>query len=414
MTVRRFLSLLALMLTLSACQAGVNQCPIGNPEMPYTSAHEPQVGDILHLPTGIYVDKAALFDQASRAQVVFVGETHDNPASHRLQVEILQAMEKNNPHKVSLAMEMFTPAQQEVLDRWTAGELQEREFLKEVDWYHTWKMNFALYRPLLKLAKEKKIPIIALNADDALVSKVGHTPPAQLSKEVRSELPKMVDDPYQTAATKAYYGGHQIEAGAFAGFQRVQTLWDETMAENLANYLKSEKGQGRRVEVVAGGNHIAYGYGIPRRLFRRIPVSYLLVGSREIEIPKDKQNRFMDVTMPEFPMPPYQFIEFTRYEELKNPGVKLGILIDEDKGGLRIKGVIPGSVAEKSGLQKEDLLTELDGLPLKELFDLIYELQQKKVGDQLTLTVERAGKTISVPVKITEQEPKHLMEHGKK
>ena len=409
MTFSRFLSLALLLLTLTACQAGSGPCPIGDPEFPYPPARDPQVGDILHLPTGIYVDQAALFNQAARAQVVFVGETHDNPASHRLEFEILQALEERNPGKVSLAMEMFTPSQQEVLDQWTAGELTEREFLKKVDWFHTWKMNFAYYRQLLDLAKKKKIPIIALNADEALVTKVGHTPPDELSEEDRSQLPEMVTDPYQAAATKAFYGGHDMGQAAFDGFQRVQTLWDETMAENLAKYLQSDQGRGRQVEVVAGGNHISYGYGIPRRLFRRIPVSYLLVGSREIEIPEDKKDQMMNVTMPDFPMPAYQFVVFTRYEELKNPGVKLGVLIDEDQGGLRIKGVIPGSVAEKAGLQKDDLLTEMDGQKLKELFDLIYELQQKSVGDKITLKVDRSGEVLTVPVEFTEREPHHGM-----
>jgi len=416
MSLIRFLSLLSLLLILPACQAGNCQHLIGDPELPYPPDRDPQIGDILHLPTGYYVNQKVMLDQTGRVQAVFVGETHDNPASHRLEVEILQAMEDHNPGKVSLAMEMFTPAQQKVLDRWTAGELGEKEFLKEVDWFHTWKMNFAYYRPLLDLAKEKHIPIVGLNAKENLVAKVGHAPLSELSEEERSQLPEMISDPYQTEATKAFYGGHKMGQAAFDGFQRVQTLWDETMAANLADYLKSDAGQGRQVVVVAGGNHIRYGYGIPRRVFRRIPVSYLLIGSHEIEVPEDKQDQFMDVNMPQFPMPEYDFIKYTRYEELEKPGVKLGVMIDEDEGGIRIEGVIPGSVAERSGLQKDDLLTEMDGLPLQELFDVIYELQQKSVGDKITLKVDRNGEILDIPVEFTEKEPRHGMplEHGKK
>ena len=416
MITRKILPLFALLLTLTACQTDPCLHRLGDPELPYPPERDPQVGDILHLPTGIYVDQTAMLDQVSRVQVIFVGETHDNPASHRLQLEILQALENRHPGQVSLAMEMFTPAQQAVLDRWSAGELSEKEFLKEVDWFHNWKMNFGLCKPLLDLAKEKKIPIIALNADNSLVAKVGHTANEDLNEEDRRLLPEMVPDPYQVEATKAFYSGHQMGQAAADGFQRVQTMWDETMAENLANYLNSANGQGRQVVVIAGGNHIQYGYGIPRRLFRRIPASYLLVGSREIEVPEDKQDRFMDIDMPGFPMPSYHFVEFTRYEELEEPGVKLGILIEEDEGGIRITGVIPGSVAEKSGLQKDDLLTEMDGLPLRELFDLIYELNHKSVGNQITLEVTRGGETLSIPAVFTEKRPQHSMpmEHGKK
>jgi uncharacterized iron-regulated protein len=409
MTLLRVFCLGALLLTLAACQAGNGHRHLGNPELPYPPEREPRVGDILHLPTGIYVDQTALLDQAARNQVVFVGETHDNPASHQLQVDILRALEKHNPGRVSLAMEMFTPAQQEVLDRWSAGHLSEKEFLKEVDWYHNWRMNFGLYQPLLELARAKRIPVIALNAPKELVGRVGHTPFVELSEAERRQLPELVEDPYQTEATRAFYGGHQMGEAALDGFQRVQTLWDEAMAQNLADYLKSDTGRGRQVVVVAGGNHIRYGYGIPRRLFRRLPASYLLVGSREIEIPADKQDRIMDVDMPLFPMPAFQFLLFTRYEELEVPGVKLGIMLDEDRNGVRVQGVLPGSVAERVDLRKDDLLIEMDGLPLKESFDLIYALQQKSVGARILLKVDRGGRIIMIPVEFSEQAPQHGM-----
>jgi len=414
MTVQRLLLLLTMGASLAACQPG--KIPIGNPESPYPPAHEPQVGDILHLPTGIYVDQATLIDQASRAQIVYVGETHDNPASHQLQATILRALEKRNPGQVSLAMEMFTPSQQPVLDLWTAGKLSEKEFLKQVDWFGNWRMNYALYKPLLDLAKEKHIPVVALNADKKLDAEVSHSPLEALSEEERNRLPEMQADPYQVAATRAFYGGHVQGKAALAGFERVQTLWDESMAEHLANYLKSDAGRGRQVMVAAGGNHIQFGYGIPRRVFRRIPASYLLVGSREIEIPADQQQRLMDVDMPRFPMPSYDFVQFTRYEKLAEPGVKLGIMIKKADGGIQVLDVIPDSLAEKSGLLKDDLLTEIDGVPLTDIFDLIYELQHKSVGDTLSLKLVRDGQEMNMSIKVTEKAPKHgmSMQHGKK
>ena len=72
---------------------------------------------------------------ASDARIVYVGETHDNPASHRQELAVLQALDRRYPGGAALGMEMFTPAQQEVLDRWSAGELTEKEFLKTVRVY---------------------------------------------------------------------------------------------------------------------------------------------------------------------------------------------------------------------------------------------------------------------------------------
>lgn len=402
---KQLFALLALLFLMTACAPGNKY--LGNPEAPYPPAHAPRVGDILHLPTGIYVDQQTLFDQASRVQAVFVGETHDNPASHRLQLDILRALVQRNPGKVTLAMEMFTPAQQPALDLWVAGKLSEKEFLKKVGWFKNWRMNFALYRDLLTFCRDHKVPVLALNADKALEKKVGRMPFAKLSAEDQAQLPEMdLNDPYQRAMVKAVFSGHKMGKAVLDGFQRVQTLWDETMAQNLADYLRSVDKK-HQVVVVAGGNHVRYGFGIPRRVFRRIPVSYLLIGSQELEIGPDKQDRLMNISKPDYPMPPYHFVTYTRYEDLPNPGVKLGIMLDEGDGGLVVKGVVPESVAKKAGIRKDDLLTRMDDIELREPFDLIYELNKLSVGAKITLTLNRDGEILTLPVEFSETKPQH-------
>lgn len=395
-----FLLVLMVVMTLSACQP--TQHVIGNPELPYPPAKEPVIGDILHLPTGIYVSQAEMLEQARRVEVIFVGETHDNPASHRLQEGILEALQQYNPGRITLAMEMFSPSQQPVLDRWVAGKLSEKDFLKQVGWFRNWSMNFAFYRNLLTLCRDHHITILALNAEKELTQRVGRTAFENLSVEEQQQLPQMDhQDPYQRAMVKAFYAGHEMGRAMEDGFQRVQTLWDESMAENLADYLKGQ-GKNHQVMVIAGGNHVRYGFGIPRRMFRRIPASYLLIGTEELHIPDDKQDRLMDVKKPEFPMSPYHFMLFTAYEDLPNAGVKLGIMLEQAEGGLTIREVMPGSLAEKHDLRKNDLLTHIDGQELREPFDLIYELQQKTPGDTIELTLERITEKIKKMIYVDE------------
>ncbi len=393
--------LLLMMISLIGCQPGKNY--LGEPELPYPPEHEPVIGDILHLPTGIYVDRQVMFDHARRAQVTFVGETHDNPASHRLEVDILNALQQHNPGNITLAMEMFTPSQQPILDLWTAGKLSEKEFLQQVDWFHTWRMNFSFYRPLLNYCRDHKIPILALNVENNLKQKVSHTPFDQLSAEEQLLLPDIVEDPYQQAMVKSVFSAHKMGQAMIDGFQRVQTLWDETMAQNLANYLQ-KTGEDHQVMVVAGGNHIRFGFGIPRRLFRRHPVTYVLIGSEELDIPADKQDRLMNIKTPDYPLLPYHFMTFTAYEDLENPGVKLGVLLDQIDAGLQIKEVIADSIAQRNDLQVGDILTQIDAQPIKQLFDLIYELQQKKPGDTIYLTLERNNKIMTKTIIVSAKE----------
>ncbi|PLX96324.1 MAG: hypothetical protein C0621_01980, partial [Desulfuromonas sp.] len=78
---------LLLLLSLTACapKGGL----FGNPEFPYAPPQPPQVGDLLHLATGLYVTPAEMLAAIAETRLIYIGETHDNPASHRFQLEVL-------------------------------------------------------------------------------------------------------------------------------------------------------------------------------------------------------------------------------------------------------------------------------------------------------------------------------------
>jgi uncharacterized iron-regulated protein len=385
--------------------------PLGNPENPYPLTRPPEIGEILHVPTGTLVNEAEMLAAAADAHIVYVGETHDNPASHRLELALIEAMAERWPGQVSIGMEMFTPAQQPALDRWVAGELSEKAFLKESDWGKGWSMDFALYRDILLAARERKIPVIGINADKAMVKTVGRNAPSEMTDEQRASLPEMdMTDPYQTAMVEAIFGGHAGGDNHLAGFQRVQTLWDETMAGNVAGHLMTCLDGTRRMVVLAGGNHVRYGFGIPRRVFRRLPTSYVLIGNHEVNIPADKQDRQMNVNMPHFPMPPYDYVVYTAYEDLPGERVKLGVRMEDAQGKVVVTDVVPGSTADKAGVLAGDVILTLGGEPIAEDFDLVYAVGQKVKGDKAVLEVERGGEKLKFDLDF---QPLPPMEHPK-
>jgi hypothetical protein len=312
-------------------------------------------------------------------------------------------------------MEMFNRSQQPVLDRWVKGELDEKSFLKESHWFENWKMDFGYYRDLLIFARDRHIPVIGLNAEKSLVQAVGKKPLEELSAEEKARLPEFdMSDPYQRGMTEGMFSGHSHGKTHAEGFLRVQTLWDETMAETAARYLASPQGKDRHLLVVAGGNHINYGFGIPRRVFRRLPTSYVMIGGSEIAIAAEKKDKpeTMDVELPEFPMVSGDFLVYLAYEALPRQGVMLGVMFEPAPSGrgLLVKEVVPGSNAERAGVKLEDLLVSLDGEALSESFDLIYALKKKHAGERSTLQVERQGKPLQLEVVYQEGE---LPSHGK-
>jgi len=380
--------------------SGAERPLMGNPESPYLPEKEPEVGDILHLPTGLFVDQQQMLAAATDSRMIYVGETHDNPAAHRFQLEVLKAMALRYPGEVALGMEVFIPSQQAVLDQWVAGELDEPTFLRSSNWYKIWRADFAYYRELLEFARDNNIPVRGLNADKALVRAVGSNPIEKLAEEHLQQLPDMsFIDEYQQAMVDAVFSGHGPGGSNHAdGFKRVQTLWDQTMAENIVSYLNSAEGKGKRMMVVTGGHHVRFGYGIPRRVFRMLPSSYSILGTREIVIPEEKQHQIMDVTLPGFPMVPYDYVKHVVYETLPEQGVKLGVVFDFGDAALKIIKVMPESNAEAAALLVNDVVSHLDGVEMKDMYDIKYALQSKKKGDMAGITVKRADQVVQLEI----------------
>ena len=390
---------LSLLAMTACCPAGKQL--LGDPQNPYPLASPPKVGDIVHLPTGSVVSLAQMLAVAGDARVVYVGETHDNPASHRLELQTLQGLEERHPGKVALGMEMFSRSQQPALDLWIAGKLDEKGFLKAARWFDNWKMDFGYYRDLLVFARNRKIPIVALNAEQSMVQAVRSKPLAELSAEEKSQLPAFDQtDPYQRGMAQGIFSGHSHGKMNIEDFLRAQTLWDETMAESAARYLASPEGKDRHLLVIAGGMHISYGFGIPRRVFRRLPTSYLLIGGQEIDVASGVKPQLMNAELPDFPMVPYHFLAYLSYEELPKEGVLLGVMFEPTPTGrgLRVKDVVPGSNAERAGLKQGDLLLFLDAEALSDSLDLVYALKRRHPGDRSTLQLERQGTPMSLEV----------------
>ena len=410
LTGKHLLLLLLLPFTLAVAggpagaQTGGAAEPPADPELPYPPPRPPQIGDVLHLPTGFYVDFQAMLRAAGDARIAYVGETHDNPASHRLQLQVLQALAERYPGRVAMGMEMFNPTQQPVLDRWVAGELSEREFIKESDWYNVWRLDFAYYRDLLLFARERKIPVIGLNAERELLQQLRQAP-ADLPEELRAQLPELdLADPYHRRMTEAVFADHPLGEGQFERFYRAQVLWDEMMAQSVARYLAAAP-EGTRMVVVAGSQHVRHGAGIPRRAFRRLALSYVLVGNHELDLSPEKQQTLMQITPPKLPMPAYDYVVYTAYETLPQRGVKLGIRLEGTERGPVIRSVSSGSPAERAGLRPGDVIRQLDGEATPESFDVVYLLQQKDPGSEAQLLIERDGQQMQVRAAFPEAPP---------
>jgi uncharacterized iron-regulated protein len=371
---------------------------------PYVDLESLTAGTIVHLPTGRELTEAEAIDLAAHARVIYVGEMHTNMEHHRVQLAVIEALTNRMQGKIAVGMEMFQRPSQSKLDQWSRGELDANAF-KQL-WYDNWSEDYGYYQAILEFIRAKNIPLIALNASDEEVHKVRKEGLGGLSDEERTWLgPVDEHDPYQRRAMEAIFAGHSH--GGAAGFERFyqgMLLWDETMAKSAADYLTSPAGSDKTLVVLAGGFHVAYGYGIPRRLFRRLPVPYLIIlpYTPEALIPEEYR---MDVTSPDLPLYMADLVWATGYSEPEVTHPHLGVqLAPEQVGqpaapsGVAVLTVEPGSAADEAGIKPGDRILSFNEHAVQSAFELIEQLRLLDPGAHASITLNRAGQKIDVTV----------------
>lgn len=386
-------------------------------DLPYAPESTPASEDIYHVPTGLKLTMDAAMNMASSARLVCVGETHDNYNAQRVALIVIRDMYQRNPGKIAIGMEMFREPQQEALDKWVRGGFaDEAEFLKAVKWYGNegWSYDFAYYRDILNFAREKGIDVIALNPSRELETQVSRSGVDNLAPALKSRLPALGEaDPIQAAVLKGIFGGHTASSSdaRLDGFIRTQMLWEETMAERIVGYLRSPRGENKKVVTITGGWHVRYGFGLPKKVVRRMPMAYTIIMPDEIGPPEDESaGQTMAVDLPEIPLLPSDFVWFVKYESYEGRRMRIGARLDETKGGeVVVEAVVPGSPGAKAGLRKGDTIFSIDGKPVRESFDVIYPLTQKREGDTVTLVVRDDGQERTLPVTLFRMPRQHPM-----
>ncbi|MBV9399469.1 MAG: ChaN family lipoprotein [Bryobacterales bacterium] len=234
-----------------------------------------------------------VIEAAKPLDVTFLGESHDDAVAHYLEAEILRRVAGQD---WALSLEMFDRDVQGVVDEYLSGVIEERDLIASG---RAWSNYRTDYRPLVEIAKEKHMPVIAANAPKRyvdVVGKKGQTALLPLSGEAKRMLPPL---PY-APASQAYRERFEREmneqmgkvksaiksAGAAPGHSaahsaesdyalQAQSLWDAAMADSIAQFLNQHPGM--HVLQINGSFHSEYHQGILEHLERYRPGTTSLV-----------------------------------------------------------------------------------------------------------------------------------------
>lgn len=217
--------------------------------------------------TGARVDLEAMADALAEADVVFLGEEHDNDVGHALQLELCERLGARRP--LALSFEMFERDAQDQLDLYLAGAIPEERFLARA---RPWPNYAQHYGPGVELAKERGWPVLAANCYRPLAARVSREGLGSVAgdpwaaRDVRAEAGEYRD------RFVASMGDHAADLGSrMDDFFAAQCLKDETMAESIARFLAEAGDEPPLVVHWCGKFHSDHGLGTVERLARRRP-----------------------------------------------------------------------------------------------------------------------------------------------
>lgn len=238
-----------------------------------------------YVPHRVYDTRRATFGDfemmeadLARADVVLIGEQHDDANTHRLELAVLEGLARRHV-AVTLSLEMFERDVQGSVDTYVSGSAGEDDFLKSS---RPWPRYATDYRPLVEFARRQHWPVIAANVPRRIaadVAKGGKPVVDSLTSADRSlaaaDLQCPHDDYFDRFAEQM--GGHQSGSAPTTSsdstterYYWAQCIKDETMAESIAAAFAKQEGRPGVVVHVTGSFHSDYGEGTGERVRRRL------------------------------------------------------------------------------------------------------------------------------------------------
>jgi uncharacterized iron-regulated protein len=233
-------------------------------------------GQILETSTGQPTGFEALAAKLAMAEVIYLGEEHHNRSHIDAALTILRSLIARKQRPV-LGLEMFSWDGQAGMDHYLSNpEITTDTFLEEAHWKQNWGGAYEEYEPLIILARDHHLSLMALNPPRPLVREIAtdgiekvRTKPEMAQWGMRDET--FVEDPeYRDRILKQLRSCHEgLTAAAYERMYEASVFRDESMAKTIADRLRGLPEGAGPIVSYTGGGHIQYRLPIPNRVVRR-------------------------------------------------------------------------------------------------------------------------------------------------
>ncbi len=336
----------------------------------------------------------------SRKKVCVIGEMHDSMKCHDFQLELIKEIFKTNK-KIVVGFEFFNRNDDAALKDYIDGKTNEDQFLKSVGWYKKGSWNFRYTKVILDFLRENKIAAVGLNVPRTILRKISRKGFSTLSKEEQKLFPGIKKPSAEHRFFISTIFG-SMAAASPKWFERIYTAqkcWDIVMAESMKKALKKRKGY--KGIIIAGANHVAYELGIPfryRKSNRR--ASIMTVMPVVVEGEGSEGIGAMHPSMKKMKKKKKPFALFgsgvgtyvfgvQAYSKPHFPDFGMKFRDSKKVKGIAITRVSKGSFADRKGLMKGDLVTEVCGKKFDSAEELRKFMDTLNYGDKFTINTVR-------------------------
>lgn len=248
--INRIFLVLVLLLQVGCAQV----IPASQWESPLYRNH-PLVGKLWHAESGRFVTEAELWQEVEAASYLILGEKHDNPDHHELQLDILsQLLQRDVLSKLTL--EMLDSSSSDLLQSLSRQEFSTSAELRDYLRWDSEGWDWGFYGPLIETAYSNGLPIKAGNIS-------GETVGAVYGQPTSPEIAAVFDDEVMARLTRDIDESHcgLLPESQFASMVRVQQTRDYTMAKEFQNPDST-----KLALLIAGNYHARQDLGVPNYL----------------------------------------------------------------------------------------------------------------------------------------------------
>jgi uncharacterized iron-regulated protein len=241
----------------------------------------PRLGQVLHTASGEWLEAQELIDRLAGVSHLAVGEKHDNPDHHALQLWLLKQLHARRPQG-ALVMEMIGPEQQDRVRELQGGQLPaDPQLTEQLSWSPGW--DWGHYGALVRwgLGYPRKLLAANLSRDEMLAIYRQPRPlEAVYGEEAQATLARVMAEAHC----------HELPQERLPAMLAIQQARDQRMAQVLGQAPVPAM-------LLAGAFHVRKDLGMPLHWspHKEPPVVLMLVEAGS-DLPETFQADFIWIT----------------------------------------------------------------------------------------------------------------------